>query len=278
MINSLICITVVIPTRNEEENLSKCLEALGRFSEVILVDSSSTDSTCAIASEYGYPVLNFVWSGGFPKKRNWYLLNHKPKNEWVLFLDADEIVTEAFCEEVEKAISNTQHNGFWLSYSNFFMGKQLHFGIPQRKLALFRFGQGLYERIEDKAWSTLDMEIHEHPQISGSTSRIKSPITHNDDRGIIKQIDRHREYALWECARIQLLDASSADDRPILTFRQKLKYGLIRNPFFAVSYALYQYIFRLGFLDGYAGLQYAVLKFWYFNLIATLLVQADAEK
>lgn len=273
-----IPITVVIPTRNEEVNLTKCLDALGRFSEVILVDSSSTDATCAIAASFDRPVLNFVWNGQFPKKRNWYLLNHRPKHEWVLFLDADEVVTEAFCNEVADAIVNSPHNGFWLNYSNFFLGRQLRFGVPQRKLALFRVGHALYERIEDAAWSALDMEIHEHPQVAGSIGTIRSPITHNDDRGIIKQIERHREYALWECARVQLLEKSSSDEAPALTSRQKVKYRLIRNPCFAAGYALYQYFLCLGFLDGYAGLQYALLKFWYFNLIAVLMSKKAAAK
>jgi len=273
MTSDLIPITIVIPTRNEEANLAKCLRALGRFSEVVLIDSASTDATCSIAESFGYRVIDFAWNGQFPKKRNWYLLNHKPKNAWVLFLDADEIVTDAFCTEVAAAVQNTAHAGYWLNYRNYFLGKKLRFGIPQRKLALFRVGSGLYERIEEAAWSNLDMEIHEHPQIEGSLGELRAPIDHNDDRGILKQIERHREYAIWECARINLLEAAPTGQLAKLTSRQKLKYRLIRSPIFAAAYAIFQYFGRLGCLDGYAGLQYALLKFWYFNLIAVLLRQ-----
>jgi len=95
-----IPITVVVPVKNEEANLPRCLGQLKRFSEVIVVDSSSTDRTPQIAQEYGARYLNFVWSGRYPKKRNWLLMNHRLENEWVIFLDADEIVDEAFCESL----------------------------------------------------------------------------------------------------------------------------------------------------------------------------------
>src|ERR1700675_742645 len=95
-----IPITVVVPVKNEEKNLPACLAKLTSFTEILVVDSSSTDRTREIAEAAGAKVINFVWRGGFPKKRNWILLNYKFSTPWVLFLDADEHLTDAFMHEM----------------------------------------------------------------------------------------------------------------------------------------------------------------------------------
>ena len=97
-------ISVVIPVKNEEEMLPACLARLKRFSEIIVVDSRSKDRTQQIAHEHGARVLDFDWDGRYPKKRNWVLINHELANPWVLFLDADELVTDAFCDAAAAAI------------------------------------------------------------------------------------------------------------------------------------------------------------------------------
>ena len=94
-------VTVAIPVKNEEANLSKCLERLGRFAEIVVIDSGSTDQTREIAKNFGARVVGFSWDGKYPKKRNWFLLNAPPQQPWVLFLDADEFVDDAFCDAVE---------------------------------------------------------------------------------------------------------------------------------------------------------------------------------
>jgi len=90
-------LTVCIPVRNEERNISACLQAIGQdfARSVVVIDSSSTDATAETANSYGATVLQFDWNGRFPKKRNWYLRHHTPATTWVLFLDADEILTPA---------------------------------------------------------------------------------------------------------------------------------------------------------------------------------------
>ena len=82
-----IPVTVVIPVRNEERNLSRCLQALVRFQNVVIVDSGSSDETVSVAEAEGRDVLQFRWDGAFPKKRNWVLLNYEFATEWVLFID-----------------------------------------------------------------------------------------------------------------------------------------------------------------------------------------------
>lgn len=266
-----IPVTVIVPVKNEEKNLAKCLALLDRFEEVVVVDSSSTDLTQAIARQFGAKLLNFVWDGGYPKKRNWFLLNHKPACDWVLFIDADEFVTDEFCLAVGSAITSNAYVGYWLNYSNWFLGQRLRHGVRQQKLAMFQYGKGLYERIDEGAWSRLDMEIHEHPILNGAVGEIIAPIEHNDDRGIIKFIDRHRDYALWEARRILILQRAGVSAQGVLTRRQRFKYRNLEKWWYPWFYFLYTYIVKLGVLDGKPGFNYAIFKAWYFQSIRLLI-------
>lgn len=263
-------ITVVIPVKNDATNLGQCLERLSRFSSVVVIDSSSTDGTPDVGRSYGAEVLNFQWDGHYPKKRNWFLFNHEPSTPWVMFLDADEFVNDEFCDELESAINDSTINGFWLNYTNYFLGRRLKFGDPQRKLALFRTGSALYERIEENSWSELDMEIHEHPIVDGAVGEIKIPIEHNNDRALPEFLQRHLSYAKWEAQRYRNLQNNLADCEH-LTRRQKFKYRNINKWWFSIAYFIYAYIYKLGFLDARAGLYYAFYKARYFLSIRRII-------
>jgi glycosyltransferase involved in cell wall biosynthesis len=264
---------VVVPVKNEQANLSRCLEPLIPFAEVVVVDSGSQDSTTETARHFGAKVLQFAWNGRYPKKRNWVLLNYPFKTEWVLFLDADEIIDVEFCKHMAAAIQLGCYNGFWLNYTNHFMGRKLRHGVPQRKLALFKVGSGLYERIEEHSWTKLDMEIHEHPLITGPVGEILAPIEHNDYRGIDNFVDRHRDYARWEARRFLLLEREGELDASLLTERQRFKYGNIQKWWYPWLYFGYSYFVRGGFLDGSAGFYYACYKTWYFLTVRVLIAE-----
>jgi len=272
-----IPISVVIPVRNEQASLAECLKRLTSFDEVLVVDSNSSDKTCQIATNHGADVVQFVWNGRYPKKRNWVLLNQKLRNDWVLFLDADELVTREFCDEVSVATAEYQFDAFWLRYTNYFLGQPLKHGDPQRKLALFKVGRGLYEKIDENSWSGLDMEVHEHPVIEGAIGEITAPIDHRDDRGIAKFIERHKDYALWEAGRISQLRNSGEEVWSQLTERQKKKYRNIERWWFAWAYFGWSYVAKRGFLDGMPGFCYAFYKLWYFWTIRLLLKEAKSR-
>ncbi|MDO9443092.1 MAG: glycosyltransferase family 2 protein [Beijerinckiaceae bacterium] len=256
-----LAITIVIPTKNEERNLARCLAPLSEFAEIVIIDSGSTDATREIAAANCVRVVDFSWNGAFPKKRNWMLRNYAFSTPWVLFLDADEVIGPAFIEELRTMIPTTAHVGFWLNYSNFFMGEKLKHGVPQRKLALFRVGSGEYERIEEDRWSALDMEVHEHPVLAGSVGEIACPIEHNDFKSLHHFIDRHNQYSSWEARRTFALNRKGAEG---LTRRQAIKYRFVTQAWFAFAYFGLQYFIKLGILDGRAGLLYAFYKFSYF--------------
>jgi glycosyltransferase involved in cell wall biosynthesis len=261
-------ITVVVPVKNEAANLGDCLGRLGDFAAVWVVDSGSTDATCKIAAEHGARVLDFKWPGGFPKKRNWVLMNETFDTPWVLFLDADERVTPAFVAEVRaKLAAGGEEVAYWLNYTNHFLGGMLRHGVPQRKLALFKVGAGLYERIEDTGWSNLDMEVHEHPVIEGPKGTIAAKIDHLDFRGIEHFIARHNAYSSWEAARSRALLAGDRAGWDDLTSRQKKKYANLDKWWFAPLYFVVDYVLKRGFLDGRRGLDYALMKLNYFHSI-----------
>ena len=137
-------LTIAIPVRNEEKNLPGCLEAIGAglAKTIVVIDSGSTDSTRDIAKRFGAEVIDFQWNGRFPKKRNWFLRNHAPETKWVLFLDADEYLTESFKDELRERLPREDNVGYWLSYTVYFLGKNLKGGYPLDKLALFQVGAG----------------------------------------------------------------------------------------------------------------------------------------
>ncbi len=279
-----IPITVAIPVKDEERNLARCLSRLGQFAHVVVIDSNSTDRTVAIAVEHGAEVVQFAWDGRYPKKRNWFLATCPIYTGWVLFLDADELINDTFCDAVRAAIVDTPHRGFWLNYTNYFLGKPIRHGVAQRKLALFRVGGIFYERIEEQAWSALDMEIHEHPIVDGSVGEIAVRIDHDDYRGIAKFIDRHRNYAMWEAKRYRTLAGlgsgnvtgnviGNGDFSP----RQRRKYRHLAAWWFPAAYFVMTYIVKLGFLDGRAGFLLAFYKAWYFTSIGVLIREERSE-
>jgi len=262
-------LTVVIPVRNESKGIDRCLTSLGDdfASRIVVIDSGSSDDTAEIATRHGAEVIDFCWDGHFPKKRNWFLRNHTPSTEWVLFLDADEIVTPEFKRDLRRVLPSSREAGYWLRYSIHFMGKRLHHGYPLRKLALFRVGSGEYERIEEDSWSTLDMEVHEHPLIHGSVGEIRATIDHRDDRGISDYVLKHEAYASWEAKRILMADSAGAQTAS-WTWKQVLKRRIILSPLAGPFYFLGAYLLMGGFLDGARGLEFAILKASYFTQVA----------
>jgi glycosyltransferase involved in cell wall biosynthesis len=258
-------LTIAIPVKNEEQNLAACLGSIGNdfAKDIVVIDSGSTDKTKSIASNFGVNVIDFKWNGKFPKKRNWYLRNHTPGTKWVLFLDADEHLTTSFKDTLPTALADETKVGYWLSYTRYFKGKELKGGYPLYKLALFKLGAGEYEHIEEYEWSKLDMEVHEHPVLTGEVGYIKAKIDHKDSRdGLEHYIQKHKEYAAWEARRVVNMEGAVNG-----SWRQKAKYALIKSGLIAPAYFIGSYLLMGGFRDGKEGLEFAKLKMDYFRQV-----------
>lgn len=264
----LLDLTIAIPVRNEQANLDHCLAAIGHdlARHVVVLDSGSTDRTREIALKHGAQVIDFVWNGKFPKKRNWYLRNHQLRTKWIMFIDADEYLTPAFKQELRSTLPNSKKDGYWLNYTVYFLGRELKGGYPLKKLALFQPSKGEYERIDEERWSDLDMEVHEHPVINGEVGVIKNKIDHRDFRGTSNFVLKHNEYASWEAERfLKSVEQVSTGDH--WTLKQKLKYRLMNSVLLIPLFFIGTYILYRGFRDGTRGFAYAILRTSYYTQI-----------
>lgn len=269
-----IPVTVIVSVKNEELNLPSCLEKLIRFAQIVVVDSGSTDATMDIATAMGTEVVQFKWDGKFPKKRNWALQNANLLYEWILFLDADEFVTDEFVNEVAIKIQDPHYNGYNIQFENYFMGKKLRYGYGFHKSALFKKSKGAYEKIDEDLWSHLDMEVHEHPIIEGKVGVIKAKVVHKDFKNLDHYIAKHNAYSTWEAQRYLQLQQSKNND---LSLNQKIKYGLLNTGLLPAVYFMGAYFLKLGFLDGKEGFYLARFKSHYFFQIQTKVESLKAK-
>ncbi len=271
-------VTVCIPVRDEEANLPACLAALDSlFEDIVVIDSLRSAETRAIAEAVGARTMQFEWDGRFPKKRNWTLRHYEFKTPWVLFLDADERMTPAFVDELHRVLPATRHVGFWVSFDNWFLGSPLQHGDALRKLALFRVGAGEYERFPEDRWSHLDMEVHEHPDLDGTTAEATARLEHRDRRGLEHYIAKHREYASWEANRFLWLEAAGPGRWSKLGRRQRFKYRHLDKWWFAWAYWGAAYVWKRGFLDGRVGFTFNRLKRNYFSQVRIKIRESRTE-
>lgn len=260
-------ITVIIPVKNEAANLSRCLGALAGAGEVYVIDSRSDDGTLDIAESFGAQVVQFHYNGGWPKKRQWALDSLRLGFDWVLLLDADEIVTPQLAEEIRHAISDQRFDGYYITLEMHFLGRQLrHCGASFSKVSLFRRGKGRFEcRLRDQDTSMCDMEVHEHVVIFGRVGALRSPLVHKNVESLSHYIRKHDQYSNWESRVLSASGANSAELKPRLFGNQAQRRRWIKRVFFRMpgsplALFVYRYFFRLGFMDRTPGLIYCLFQ------------------
>jgi glycosyltransferase involved in cell wall biosynthesis/SAM-dependent methyltransferase len=266
-------VSVLIPTRNEEANLAKCLASVAWAGEVVVVDSASGDRTAEIAREHGATVVPFAREPGGPRKRNWALENYPWKHEWVLLLDADEEVSPELAQEIARAVAeDSAHDGFLIRFHYFFLGRKLRHGDPLWKLCLVRHARARFETVDVPEVTAYDVEVHEWVRVPGAVGRMREVIVHLDFQDLHHHFDRHNIYSDWEAllrTRYRRRDVSG-EVRPRLAGsrverRRFFKRWFLRMPARPWLYFFYSFFLRGGFLDGRAGFIYAALKsfYWY---------------
>ncbi len=173
----VVPVTVIVPVRNEARNLPRCLESLRGMGEVYVVDSQSSDDTCAIAESFGAKAIQFHYQGGWPKKRQWAMDTLPIAYDWILLLDADEVVTPELECEIQQRILDPDVVGYHICLQLYFLGRLLrHCDASFWKLSLFRKGQARFEcRLKDQDASMADMGIHEHVIADGPTAELRNP-------------------------------------------------------------------------------------------------------
>jgi glycosyltransferase involved in cell wall biosynthesis len=263
-----VSVSVVIPTKNEERNLERCLRSVAWASEIYVIDSQSADGTCRIATEHGANVVQFEYTGGWPKKKNWALANIPFANAWVLLLDADEVVMEGAGEEIATAVQGSDPiAGYWINRRFMFLGKWLrHAYYPNWNLRLFKHALGRFEKLVEGETNSGDVEIHEHVIVNGLTGRLKTELEHYAFPSVECFIEKHNRYSNWE-AQYQLeLDGEKSKTCPQharVNLRRRLKLASRRLPMRPFLRFLYIYILQRGFLDGVEGYYFARLHACY---------------
>src|SRR5688572_32490824 len=126
-------------TLNEEKNLPRCLESVrGLAAEIVVVDSGSTDRTCAVAESFGAHVLYHPWPGNIPQMQRTADAASQP---WVLFLDADEALSPELALAIRKRFSQgtPAENGFWVNRRTWYLGDWVwHAWYPEWRLRLVK--------------------------------------------------------------------------------------------------------------------------------------------
>jgi glycosyltransferase involved in cell wall biosynthesis/SAM-dependent methyltransferase len=280
-------ISVLIPTRNEEANLAKCLASVAWADDVWVVDSASTDRTAEIARAAGARVVTFHWDGRGPRKKNWALARLPFRHPWLLLLDADEEATLELAEEIRRRLAAAPaENGFLVRYHYYFLGRWLRHGDPLWKLALVRHACARFESIAVPEVTGYDVELHEWPRVPGRLGRLRAPLLHRDAENLRHFFDRHNVYSDWE-ARLAVQYAArdrSGEIRPRLAGtpverRRWCKRLFLRLPGRSWAFFFYSYLLRGGFLDGRAGFHYAALKaiYWYQTGLKALELEQSAR-
>jgi glycosyltransferase involved in cell wall biosynthesis len=256
-------LSILIPTLNEESNLSDCLASVKWSDDVVVVDSGSRDQTCAIAQAAGARVVQFQWNRQFPKKKNWALENIPWKHDWVFILDADERVTPELAQEIQAVMKNPKADGYFVNRRFMFMNRWIkHCGYyPSWNLRLIKHRLGRYERLHDADTGSGDNEVHEHIVLQGRTAHLQHDMLHFAYPDIHTWMEKHNRYSSWE-ASVEVEGESPEAPGQIgshLAARRRLREWSRRLPFRPTLRFLYSYVLKRGFLDGREGFMFCRL-------------------
>jgi len=226
-------ISICIITHNEEENIESCLESAKWADEIVVVDGESTDNTVKICKKYTDKVyikenvknLNVNKSYSFKKV----------KNEWILYLDADERISLELKEEIISTIKdNPTCNGFFVPRKNHFFNFYLRYGgkYPDYQLRLFIKNRGSFKC----------EHVHERLNIDGNVGRLKNPLLHHPYKTISEYI---RKFNFYTDFQGEYLAKKNIKLSPLTNFIYLFHLPILR--FFR------RYFLKFGFLDGVPG-------------------------
>ncbi len=251
-------ISVLILTANEEINLPGCLESVKWCDDVVVFDSFSDDGTRAVAESYRVRFVQRAFDD-FASQRNSALSEVEFIHPWVLMIDADERVTPELWNEIFASVRETESSIglFRVRRKDMFMGRWLRHssGYPTWFGRLIRVGRVRIERGVNEEYHTDD-----------KVGYLREHLLHYPfDKGLAFWLDRHNRYSTMEATlllkerrkRVSLRGLLSKD--PVFR-RKNLKDLAYRIPGRPLLIFLYLFFFRLGFLDGFAGMNFCILR------------------
>lgn len=250
-------ISCVILTKNEEQDILRCLNSLSWCDDIHLLDSGSTDATARLAETSGATVTVNVPEGPFrhANQRNWALANLPLVHDWILFVDADEVATHEFATELSHRLGREmQFNSYYCAPKFIYHGRWLRHtkSFPTWEPRVVQKGSvaftpGGWERFDDRA-------------VPGF---IKAPYEHYpNSKGIVSWMQKHAHYATWE---------SGQDTKQVSSRARKIaaKFGGFR-PGLVLMWFLFV---RRAFLDGREGLSYVRRMFIYELIVREAIVE-----
>lgn len=229
-------LSVVIITKNEEDNIRECLESVAWVDEIVVVDSGSEDNTIAICKEYTDKIsINDDWQG-FGYQKN--LALQQATKDWVLSLDADERIPSALRIEIENVINNSAYSAFAIPRQAYFLGQAMQHGgwWPDYVVRLFRRNTGVF--------NSGDI-VHERILINDPVLKLATPMLHYSYTNLDQLMAKMNQY-------------SSAG--AYKAFHQGKNSSLLKAIARAKWTFFRAYFLRLGILDGQAGFVAAVSK------------------
>jgi glycosyltransferase involved in cell wall biosynthesis len=241
-------ILTIVPAKDEELHIARCVASARPLGEVVVVDGGSRDATARLASEQGATVLEHEWRG-YASQKNWALDEVGRRADWILFLDADEYLDDSARAAVRAAVASGRADGYYLGRRLLFLGTRLDHAhwYPDYQLRLFRAGRGRFE----------DRRVHEHLIVDGTVAESEIDLMHENLKGISDYVSKLNRYADLEAREILSPSRGrkpgslrgSWPDR-----RRALKERWLRLPGRALIRFVWLYVVRRGFLDGRAGL------------------------
>ncbi|WP_452218522.1 glycosyltransferase family 2 protein [Lacinutrix undariae] len=270
--NKNLSIGVVILTYNEEIHIARCINSVKAIaSQIFVIDSYSTDKTVAIAESMGAIVLQNTWEHNHAKQLNWGLENAHFITDWILRIDADEILTPELVDEIKVEIPKLpkEVTGVVLPLYNYFMGKKIKRGTGVLKiLRLFRTHKAVCEnRMMDEHMVLLE----------GHSVEFSNAMVDHNLNNLTWWTTKHNGYSIREMVDLICHEYDfngEVNPNEVLTSaaknKRKLKSKYASMPLFwrAGAYFFYRYILKGGFLEGKEGFLWHFLQgFWYRILV-----------
>lgn len=225
-------LSVIIITKNEESHIGLCLESVSWADEIIVLDSGSEDETVPICRQYTNKVYETDWPGfGAQKQR----ALDKAKEDWVLSIDADEIVTSELRAEIEQALQQNIFQGYEIPRLSSYCGKQMRHGgwWPDYVLRLFRRNAGHFS----------DAVVHEKIIVEGNVGRLISPFLHDTAVNLEEIIRKVNSYSSLGA---QMLHEKGA------------RASIYKAVFKGIWTFIRTYWIKAAFLDGQQGLMLSI--------------------
>ncbi len=240
-------ISAVILTKNEEKNIGRCLESLKWCDEIIVIDDFSKDRTINIAKSRGARIYQRKLGNDFSQQRNFGL--KKAKNNWVLFIDADEVVPHSLATEIVRRLKKEQDRikGFYLRRQDFFLGQPLKYG-ESAKIKLLRLGKKNAGRWQGK--------VHEKWEIIGKKATLENSLFHYSHPNLTKCLEKINFYSSLRAQELK---------------NQGKRSNWIKIIIFPLAKFFKDYFFLQGFKDGIAGFIFAGLMSFHSFLVRSKL-------